>query len=316
MTERIPASISILQRPSHWKNDRSGLFKFTTRATGRIVLEKMTLRWSRPGHLNDPHDNQFHLLPVFDYGEAKRRGLEKLWQAHYDDAPIDPRNALGRIIRANRGRFPAPGRDEFVDVFGDAFDEVFSSMPATVARFNAEVQEQMATNKILCLTECVEETRMWAHYAEGHKGIAFRFRAIPELDSMFGIAEPVTYQDAPPALCDVEYFSDIMSGRRSLEVKTILDAMVFVKSRAWEYEKEWRVFGGSGWQPEQDFEDIRFNRAELDAVVLGCKMPEEDVATFKRLIGTSYPSARIYSAAADRDAFSLSFKEVASRARA
>ena len=227
----IPDSLCVLQRPPHWKND-TPLFKFVTRSTGRIVLETKTLRWSRPGHLNDPHDNQFHLLPVFDYPEAKRRGLAKLWETHYGNVPVDPNNELGRLILANRGRFPAMSRGEFAAAFGDAFDEVFASMPDTVARFNAEVQEHMATNKILCLTDCADETRMWAHYAEGHKGIALRFRAIPEFDSTFGLAQKVIYQDDPPPLCDVEYFSNVMSGRRSLEVEAVLNAMVYVKSSA------------------------------------------------------------------------------------
>ena len=71
------------------------------------------------------------------------------------------------------------------------------------------------------------------------------------------------------------------------------------------------MYSGSGWKPEQEFEDVGFNRVELDAVVLGCKMPADDVHLFTKLINRLYPSAMIYSAVADRNSFSLSFKQVA-----
>lgn len=307
MLSSIPQSLSIVRRPTHWKNSRSTFFKFVTRSTGRIVLTNRTLRWSRPALLNDPHDSQFHLLPAFDYQEAKRKGLEKLWETHYGDTPIDPNNALGRLIRAARGAFPRLSKTEFTREFGEAFDETFASMEGTVARFNAEVQEQMATNKILCLTETAVDTKMWAHYAEAHQGLALRFRSIPEIDSAWGIAEPVIYQNDLPALCDVDYFSNIMSGRASLSKEAILQALVFTKSKAWEHEREWRIFGGSGMEPEKTHEDVAFHRAELDAVVLGCKMPVEEAADFEALVAREFPSAGIYRSIANRNSFTLSF---------
>jgi hypothetical protein len=80
---------------------------------------------------------------------------------------------------------------------------------------------------IFCLTEAIDSTVMWGHYADGHRGIAFEFD--PEV-GLFVAAQKVIYSNKEPVINRLE---DAWS---ELFTKSIL-----MKWACWDYEKEWRV---------------------------------------------------------------------------
>ena len=120
------------ERPSHWTNDRRFFFKYMNRATGRIVLENRTLRWSTPGTLNDPYDMQFDLHIDIEREAVKVATLQKLWDAFYGDQPVPVGNILGAVIQSVRGNFPQLTREEFDREYGDAIDDSLSRMERAV----------------------------------------------------------------------------------------------------------------------------------------------------------------------------------------
>lgn len=282
-----------------------------TRATAEIVLRNRTLRWSTPAHLDDPHDNQFDFSTELDRDQGKSETLRKLWENHYENGLTDSTNQFGALIRSLRGRFPTLDREEFNREFSIVIDESFARAAQSVARFNNDVQVFAETNKLLCLTERIDETLMWAYYAEEHAGVALRLRSMPMLDSVWGIAEPVEYCDAPPQLYDIETFSDVMSGRASLDRKTILKRIALTKASRWRHEKEWRIFAGSGRDKKAPYEDIPFNPWELDAVILGCRMSSQDRLDISSLVRRQFPHVHIFQARATRADFGLAFDAAA-----
>jgi hypothetical protein len=306
----IPESICHLQVPPNWRNSRTHFFKFMTRSTAEIVLRNRTLRWSTPAHLNDPHDNQFDFSSHLDRHRAKAETIRKLWENHYENGLVDPTNQFGLLIRTMRGRFPALDREEFYREFSTAIDETFDRAARSIARFNEDVRSYAATNKLLCLTERLDETLMWAYYAEAHSGVAIRFRSAPELDSVWGAADRVEYRDTPPALYDIDTFSDVMSGRASLDEKAILQRMALTKASSWSHEKEWRIFAGSGRDKGAPYEDIPFNRWELDAVILGCRMSDQDRLDIRSLVRRQFPHAHLFLACPRRADFGLTFNAI------
>jgi hypothetical protein len=134
---------------------------------------------------------------------------------------------------------------------------------------------------------------MWAHYAEQHQGLVFRFKSVPELDSAWGIARPVQYLANMPRLLDNDFLADMMSGRISMEVKAIIDRLIYTKSSEWAYEREWRIFSGAGRNQSASYEDLRFSPYELDAVIVGNRMLDDDRAAFSALTRRLYPHAQI-----------------------
>jgi hypothetical protein len=243
--------------------------------------------------LNDPYDIQFDLHIEVDHEAVKRVALRKLWEGFYGDQVPSSGNLFGALITQFRDVFPRVSREEFDHEFGEAIDEAFKRGEAALPTLQAEVRVHMADSKILCLSEVPDSTVMWTHYAEGHQGLVLRVKSIPELDSAWGAARPVQYMADMPRLLDNEFLADLLSGRVSMNVETIMDRLVYTKSTDWVYEREWRIFAGSGRNARASYEDIPFSAQELDAVILGNRMPEEERSMFIEIIRSRYPHAQI-----------------------
>ena len=73
-------------------------YKYVTTATGRIILENGTLRWSAPAVLNDPFDMQFAFQIPQDLDAVKALATEK-YRKHVAGEWLDkPLNNLGRLF--------------------------------------------------------------------------------------------------------------------------------------------------------------------------------------------------------------------------
>jgi hypothetical protein len=240
-----------------------------------------------------------------DLASVKQRTLDRLWDMHYGEAPPKPGNLLGFAIRAARGWFPRLGREEFDREFGESFDDGIAAMKAALPKLHDELAEQMKTSKILCLADAPDNVLMWAHYADGHRGICLELQSVPELDSVWGAARPVDYLEQLPLLYDADLVSRVMSGEATLDGRAMLDRMVYTKSVHWAYEHEWRVFGGDGREKHAPYEDGLFSHAELSAVILGSEMPAEAVDEFRQLVAERFPGATLRRAIKNQAAFAL-----------
>ena len=84
---------------------------------------------------------------------------------------------------------------------------------------------------VCCFSEAIDETLMWSHYAEGHRGIAIEFDAA---HPYFSRLLHVDYQDQR---------EDV--GLRWL-IPEIIQKVILVKSTNWQYQREWRLLNGNG----------------------------------------------------------------------
>lgn len=268
--------------------------KYMSAATGKIVLANRTLRWSTPGTLNDPYDTQFDLHVEVDRANVRALALKKLWEAHYGEQPGPVGNLLGAIIHSFRDVFPRLSREEFDREFGEPIDLALADGEKAMPQTLAEVRTIMADSKLLCLTTQPDHPLMWSHYADSHRGVVLRFKAVEGLDSPWIVAKPVNYVANMPRLLDDEFLSEIMSGRATLHPTTLIDRMVYTKSDVWAYEKEWRICAGAGRNHNAAFEDIPFAQSELDSAILGCRMSPADQASLVELTRRLYPHARIF----------------------
>lgn len=291
-------------KPVKWPADRP-LYKYLTSDVGRIVLADRTLRWSTPRTLNDPYDMQFDVHVDIDKAAAKALALQKSWDAHYGSEPNIMGNPLGAAIRFFRPYFPRPSREEFDRQVGEALDESFARIDGSLPRLNDEVRAMMASSKILCLTAIPDNTLMWSHYAESHKGVVLRFRSVEGLDSPWTEARPMNYVDAVPPIMDEEFVSDLLSGRRALEPGTIMERVVYTKSGDWAHENEWRIYSGDGRNREAPYEDIPFGALELDGVVFGYRMENVKRDGLVELIRDKYPHAELLQADKSPQAFAM-----------
>ncbi|REE17750.1 hypothetical protein B0G71_0715 [Paraburkholderia sp. BL27I4N3] len=284
-------------------------YKYMSAATAHAVLGNQTLRWSTPGTLNDPYDMQFDLRYEVDRDVVRRLALNKLWEA-YCGAPVAVGNILGLLIQALRVQVPNMQRAEFETEHAKAIFDGLDRLEAALPRLNADVRGHLATSKILCLTETPDNSVMWTHYADTHRGVVIRLRDYPELDSPYRTAKPVKYVAEAPHLVDAEFLADMLSGRTSFDTNALLERLVYTKSADWAYEREWRIYSGNGRNKAAAHEDLRFGSFELDAVLFGLNTSDESRSSLTQLVRKLYPHAELLCAKRNPDAFGMIFTPV------
>ncbi|MCI0747725.1 MAG: DUF2971 domain-containing protein [Verrucomicrobia subdivision 3 bacterium] len=120
-------------------------------------------------------------------------------------------------------------------------------------------------SRVLCFAEEMNNELMWATYANYHRGICLGFDAS---DPFFAGIQPVQYVDAPTA----EVIASKASG-------TLIDPWSLCKSKAWEFQKEWRLV-----LPGDEPKRVGFPKEALKVVVLGYRFTERDFAALKEVL--------------------------------
>lgn len=295
-------------RPRNWLHDRDLFFKYTTRSTAHAILDSCTLRWSSPKTFNDPFDMQFDLFVDLDEQAIRRRSIDLLWKAFYSDEGITAGNPFGETIKRNKSVFPKMTREAFEHEFGGLIVEMCRRVPLHVSELNQSFQTALKDAKVLCLSERRDSLLMWSHYAELHQGVVLELACVPEIDSVWGAAMRVKYQNAMPPAFDDEDLIRLASGQGHSSPHALLDKFVTAKAQDWAYEREWRVVLHFT-DPSQATQDIRFSPKELTAVYLGCRMSDGHKEEIAAKIRNNYPDIKIFAAEKTEREFALRFRD-------
>ncbi len=287
-------------------------FKYTTRSTAEIVLKTSALRWSTPALLNDPYDIQFDMHLEVDAAKLRRLALDKSYDAWYGAGPYVPApgNIQGELVAAYRDKFPKLTREQYDSEFGQSIVDGLQNALEKLPERHIAIRKLAARAKILCQSEVGNSLPMWAYYAEQHKGVVLRFKPRVDLDSIWLVAKPVVYSHTMPRLFDEEFLSDLSAGTRNIDTKQLLDRTVYTKSIEWAHEREWRLHMGAGRDPNSPYEDLKFHPYELDAVILGCVMPQDDRDRIMELARSLYSHAAVLQACKHEREFKLVMEDV------
>jgi hypothetical protein len=140
---------------------------------------------------------------------------------------------------------------------------------------------------VTCFAESNTDLLMWAHYADGHKGLCLEFDTQAEL---FRKAIQVVYRPDFPQLGAVEIYD---SG-------PLVQAMIGTKSECWSYEREWRV-------PHIEAnKKYGYGYGVLTGIHLGAAMPAANVTIIRRLFWNT--PTKVYRMRRSQTSFSLSVK--------
>lgn len=295
--------------PPHWRNKRIHFFKYMPASTAKIVLENRTLRWSTSQLLNDAWEMNFEVLDELDADIFKEKYLNRLWQIFNSKEKVVPRNLFCVLFQEIREKIPELTKDELFFEFGQALDEALEHGRSIEKEVTDQLKKMLEKVKVLCLTTRPDNDLMWAHYAQGHTGVVLRFKSSPIIDSVFGVAEPVQYQERAPVLYSEDDLIEVLCGLKNLSAEECFRKIVSTKSHAWAYEEEWRLNGGDGRNPEADFEDGPFSPYELDGVIFGAKCSALERIELRRLCG-KYPFVRFFNAVLSGRDFRLSIHEI------
>jgi Protein of unknown function (DUF2971) len=201
------------ERPLRFHLGQDCLFKYCD-ARGIDILQSLRLKVSPPNQFNDP----FEFLPKvdirFDAPGVKKwitdpKRLRSVWEESALQIPFE--DFLATICKAyeNGGLFP----DLALQSQGDLVDFISK------------------TRALACYSEIPDNSLMWSHYTDGHRGIVVEFN----LKSSF-FAPPVN-------LMPVSYRSERASAKYDSEGFAFDEhelSVVRIKSLVWSYEREWR----------------------------------------------------------------------------
>ena len=293
-------------------HDRRFFYKYVSAGVANTVLKTGTLRWSSPLRFNDPFDVTQELRLNFDEAELKMAVALELASLIEEGDPSFVAGHPGvELLLRTLNSLPDPSmrqrvvaglrRDPGVTTAGqiEAFAELKQTWRDLVPMF-----------RVLCLSELKDVTSMWHHYADSYRGAVLEFEAVDQLDSVFLVARPVTYQDNPPAIASKQAWARCLLGRGQTTYKDLFTEYQYVKTTAWAYEREWRIVtlerpGESGL-----FADYPFYPRELTGVYLGVRCSEEDEAGILSLLTHGFEHVSAYRARSNGTGAKFTFHEI------
>jgi Protein of unknown function (DUF2971) len=210
------------ERPLTFHPGQDFLFKYCS-ARGIDILQSLRLKVSPPNQFNDP----FEFLPRVDFPidetDVKKwmtdpERLRSIWEESALQIPFEDFLATIRKEYENVGL-------ERVARFQRILQDLALQHQSDLVDFLSE------TYALACYSEIPDNSLMWSHYADGHRGIVVEFN----LKNSF-FASPVN-------LMPVSYRSERASAKYDSEGFALDEhelSAVRIKNLVWSYEREWR----------------------------------------------------------------------------
>lgn len=268
-------------------NRPKSYFKYMSARVAKIVLVNQSLRWSSPLLFNDPFDVERDFGFGFDIEELKEPLREEivnlLSRGKIPDLSCDPR--FEWFIRYLRRDDRAKERDVIMRELPELLAEGIRQAKNEYNMLRTQWREFLPEFRILCLSAIHDNMLMWSHYSDSHKGVVLEFRCTDN-SSVWWMAQPVRYQDAPPTLATKEQWVKSITRQAPLDTYDwqLYEPLTLTKTKAWEHEREWRIVNFMREGESGLYADYHFNARELSSVYLGCEIMNEDATDVLSLL--------------------------------
>ncbi|WP_167506045.1 DUF2971 domain-containing protein [Desulfosediminicola flagellatus] len=156
---------------------------------------------------------------------------------------------------------------------------------------------------IICFSSQVRNTLMWSHYADAHRGVALRFKCVPDPFYSIGTEGRVV---------KVDYGDEIIFKDESVfnDNYGILEKLGR-KARCWSYENEYRVFNVPSHLKADDATGIQnFNSELVDAIYLGIKSDDTVLQKVKGMVEMASHQIDLYQPYKCNKNLFLKFKKI------
>ncbi|BFU93427.1 MAG: hypothetical protein NTNFB02_01490 [Nitrospira sp.] len=171
-----------------------------------------------------------------------------------------------------------------------------------------QIQATLWESRVLCVSELHDNVVMWSHYAEEHRGVAFKLRCIDEIDNALLAARPMLYSHSFLPFPDVETYVKHLTGEQPLNWGDLCQNLSLIKHVDWGYEKEWRVHLHKG--SRDGFDVYPENPQVFEAIYLGCRMDDNRVGEIVKLVRQHLPGTKLLRGVKSSTQFALSFAEI------
>ena len=280
------------------------LVKFSNAETTLAILNKGTLRWSTTQHLGDPFEYNHHSLLNFDRNSLFKAVIQTATSMIFSRTMPPGHSPMLVAIRRWRDEERFSTREEAMTVLKELCAQMVKQRYIDVDQIQYDWQQFASTSMVCCFYESHENPRLWQSFGDGHKGAAIKFKCT----DYTALSEPyrIKYQKERPVIASLKDQVDyIISRRPSTPQANFLDLFI-TKSNLFRDEKELRCFIER--KVEGDFEEIPFDKNDVEAIYLGALSSNEFREQITEIANEHYPGARIYHARpAEDNTFELAF---------
>jgi Protein of unknown function (DUF2971) len=292
-------------------HDRSHFYKYSTLSTAMKILNSHSFQWSSPLKFNDPFDCQTPLTGEIDEDEFAHELCEAFIKVVYTDTPLDTKFDVGLFQDLNNLRANRDDIDKKKLIQRITKSSLISAnlLKSSRDKFNDEIVKIASHASIFCVSEIIDNIVMWSHYADQHRGVAFRLGCIDELDNLLLKAKKIQYVDTFPKFPTTKEYANHLTGLKTVDQLAIAKNIPFIKHKDWKYEKEWRVWyplldASAGTGVDYRIENIRI----FEELYLGCNINKDDADKIIYLARRKFPDMKIYQAKCSNKRYGLDFE--------
>ena len=267
------------------------------------ILEKGELKWSAPKTFNDPFDLQINLLN-YDLSEFRRITEEKINKIVFgaENPPDDTKQIYLTLRQMGLRDSNISSEDLILEIKGICDDYLSNERKW---RDNPKNKNDLDLDKarVFCLSQNRNNLLMWGHYTKEHKGGVLKFKSGDDL--MIGDLEiqKIVYSEERPDKNFLPDYIDYFLKDDSSEFD--LGKYLWVKSKHWKYEKEWRLVRKASNEYESEFHD--FPPEALEEIYLGCKISPEDKLKVFGLVKNKFSHVKAFQASTNSNRYELDF---------
>jgi len=283
------------------------LYRYLDFSGGLRTLKDSVLKVTRPINFNDP----------FEYLIRMRVNRNTFRKCCLDKIPKKEMDSLVRTKLKEKGIIKPTKRQKQVeynnikDDFRKKFENGFNRSSAERAVKRLDLLSPVMG--VTCFTENDNNSLMWSHYSDGHKGMVIEF----ETNIAFKVKPQIIkikYVEEPPSII-VPYWAlkDSNSSTSSVHQKKILG----YKHIIWKYEKEYRIqFDVNILRKEKsaDGEELLLfdiPKESIRRVVMGCRMSPKCFEELKAILNQSnYRHLKIQRSVAPVSSYKLDYQDL------
>lgn len=284
------------------------LYKYLNVSGAKLTLGNGTFKHAKPSDFNDIEDLTIHSIFTEDIEEALRKiagSLTDVILHHLDDEPTCDSPMREKISCIQAIFRSAPDAVEQVRAdLGKTNEHLYAieHLRDMAQAYILEINEFMQDYRVLCVSTHKNSERMWAEYAENHKGIALRIQPNLSKDSKFQLFRPVIYQEKRPPLYEdtLAFTAQALFGDRAFWTKRTLERIIYTKTLDWQHEGEYRLAIPIR-KNEKPWNTLPYHPEEITELYLGGEMNKSDVEDIVAKAHLINPDIAIFHTKRDGD---------------
>ena len=266
------------------KTNLPPLYKYLDAEGAALTLDNRTFKHAKPSDFNDVEDLTIQSLfpeEIEDALQILAGGFTDAILRNLDKDPTcdSPRKEMLMVIQQAFRTNPDAAELAQADLmagFDEMYDVEYYRNKATA--YIAEINEFMQGFRVLCVSIYNDSEKMWAKYAQEHKGICLRIEPNIAKDSKFQLFRPVVYRETRPPLYEdtLEFLEGGLFGNMEARTTECIERIIYSKTLKWQQEGEYRLACPIG-ENEKPWDTMPYHPEEITEVYLGCEMEPQDV---------------------------------------